>query len=69
MKNKSQWAEEAANFIAEWGTEEITYKDVLDVCRDIAADADSKKVMEGECGTVDQYATELYLHIRREREV
>ncbi len=64
-KSMNEWKSEALSFIHEWGGFP-EYSDVVSTVHDLAADADLRAAMESECGSVGMYATELWLHIRRE---
>ena len=65
MKSKQDWIDEARTFIEGW--EGIpTFEDVLDVCRQLAADLDSLAAMCSISGSVRDYAEELYSYIESE---
>lgn len=65
FKTNSEWAEEALNFIHEWGGIP-EYKDVVDTVRNLSIDPDIRKSMEDSCGTVGMYAEELWFAICRQ---
>ena len=64
-KSMNDWKSEALSFIHNWGGFP-EYADVKSVCRDLSADETSRSTMVSECGSVDMYANELWLYIRRE---
>lgn len=64
-KSMNEWKSEALSFIHNWGGFP-EYSDVVSTVHDLAADAELKAAMEPAAGSVDNYATELWLSIRRE---
>ena len=67
MKTMQNWIDEAVSFAYEWKQatgKAPTKNDVLRECKEIASgDSDIKQTMIDECGSVEQYAEELYSYI------
>lgn len=67
MKTLQNWIDEAATFSYEWKQatgNAPTEADVIRECEEIASgDKELKQTMIDECGSVENYAKELYSYI------
>ena len=66
MKNVNEWIEEAESFKDEFFNSTGHYPELDDIiaeCEDIAKDRESRETMENLCGTVENYAKELYSYM------